>query len=229
VPMTLDPASGVWSVIGSSDWKGKYYLYDVEVYVDSTGQVEHNVVTDPYSVSLSANSARSQIVDLSDDALAPPGWNDVDKPPLAQPEDLSLYELHVRDFSWTDETVPAALRGTYAAFAQEDSDGMRHLAALADAGLKAVHLLPTFDIATIEERRALQQQPAGDLSSYPPDGEQQQAAVEAVRTSTATTGATTRGTTRRQRAATQPTPTARRGSSNTARWWRRSTRPVYAW
>jgi pullulanase-type alpha-1,6-glucosidase len=181
VPMTLDPESGVWSVTGASGWKGKYYLYDVEVYVDSTGQVEHNVVTDPYSVSLSANSARSQIVDLSDAALAPPGWDGVDKPPLAQPEDLSLYELHVRDFSWTDETVPAALRGTYAAFTQDDSDGMRHLAALADAGLKAVHLLPTFDIATIEERRELQQQPAGDLSSYPPDGEQQQAAVEAVK------------------------------------------------
>ena len=181
VEMTPDPASGVWSVTGAPDWAGRYYLYEVEVYVHATGQVERNMVTDPYSLSLAANSARSQIVDLSDPALAPAGWDGVDKPPVAQPEDIALYELHVRDFSWTDETVPADLRGTYAAFTEADSDGMRHLAALADAGLTHVHLLPTFDIATIEERRELHQQPAGDLSSYPPDSDQQQAAVEAVK------------------------------------------------
>ena len=38
------------------------------------------------------------------------------KPPLAAPEDIVLYELHVRDFSANDATVPEALRGTYKAF-----------------------------------------------------------------------------------------------------------------
>jgi pullulanase len=229
VEMTLDPATGVWSVAGAPDWADKYYLYEVEVFGHATGQVEHNVVTDPYSVSLAANSARSQIVDLADPALAPAGWVGVDKPPVAQPEDIALYELHVRDFSWTDETVPAELRGTYAAFTEEDSDGMQHLAALVDAGLTHVHLLPTFDIATIEERRELHQQPAGDLSTYPPDSDQQQAAVEAVKMSTASTGATTPGTTRRPRAATPLTPTEPHESWSTGRWCRRSTRPGCGW
>src|SRR6185503_20304212 len=49
--------NGVWSVVGDATWKGKYYLYEVEVYVHATGKVEHNLVTDPYSLSLSANSA----------------------------------------------------------------------------------------------------------------------------------------------------------------------------
>jgi pullulanase/glycogen debranching enzyme len=62
----------------------------------------------------------------------------------------------VRDFSIGDETVPTAERGTYAAFARRSSNGMRHLRRLADAGLTHVHLLPVFDIATIEERRAAQ-------------------------------------------------------------------------
>jgi pullulanase len=47
--MSLDPASGIWSYTGMNGWKGQYYLYEVEVYVHSTGQVERNIVTDPYS------------------------------------------------------------------------------------------------------------------------------------------------------------------------------------
>ena len=64
LPMTWDAATGVWSVSGDAGWKGQFYLFEVEVYVHSTGQVEYNMVTDPYSLSLSMNSQRSQIVDL---------------------------------------------------------------------------------------------------------------------------------------------------------------------
>ena len=38
----------------------------------------------------------------------------------------SIYELHVRDFSASDSSVPADLRGTYAAFTG-DGDGMKEL------------------------------------------------------------------------------------------------------
>ena len=58
---------------------------------------------------------------------------------------------------------------------------MRHLRRLADAGLNTVHLLPVFDIATIEERRSAQQVPDCDLASLPRDSEQQQECIEAVR------------------------------------------------
>ncbi|KAA3665386.1 MAG: hypothetical protein DWQ04_00880, partial [Chloroflexi bacterium] len=140
--MTLDAATGVWSIIGDASWKSQYYLFDVEVYVHSTGQVENNIVTDPYSFSLSMNSARSQIVDLSDDTLKPDGWDDVEKPVIVAPEDISLYEIHVRDFSVNDPTVPEELRGTYKAFTLDDSNGVNHLEALQAAGLTYLHLLP---------------------------------------------------------------------------------------
>jgi pullulanase-type alpha-1,6-glucosidase len=178
--MTLDPATGVWSATGDASWDRRYYLYEVEVFVRSTGRVETNLVTDPYSLSLSMNSARSQIVDLADADLEPPGWPMQAKPKLVAPEDIVLYELHVRDFSANDQSVPADLRGTFAAFAQMGSDGMRHLAALAHAGLTHVHLLPAFDIATINEDKSQWQEPAGDLSIFPPNSDQQQAAVMAV-------------------------------------------------
>ncbi|MGZ5450232.1 MAG: pullulanase-type alpha-1,6-glucosidase [Thermoanaerobaculia bacterium] len=177
--MTRD-ASGVWSVTGNGSWSGKYYLYDVEVYVRTTGNVEHNVVTDPYSVSLARNSARSQILDLDTASLKPAGWNALTKPPLAAPEDIALYELHVRDFSASDESVPMALRGTFKAFTQGSSNGMLHLSALAAAGMTHIHLLPSFDIATVNEDKSTWLSP-GDLSIYPPDGTQQQAAIEAIR------------------------------------------------
>ncbi len=179
VEMTSDD-KGVWSATGEASWKGKYYLYEVEVYVRKEQSVKTNRVTDPYSLSLSTNSTRSQIVDLSDAALAPTGWSTLAKPALNAPEDIVLYELHVRDFSANDSSVPEAERGTFKAFTL-DSNGTRHLTKLAKAGVTHVHLLPVFDIATINEVRSEQQKPAGDLASMPPDSEQQQAAVNAVR------------------------------------------------
>ena len=86
----------------------------------------------------------------------------------------------MRDFSITDETVPAEHRGTYLAFTDSGSAGMQHLRRLAGAGLNTVHLLPVFDIATIPERRADQATPACDLESFGPASEEQQACVDAV-------------------------------------------------
>ncbi len=176
--MTLDPDTGVWSMAGNADWKNKYYLFDVEVYVHSTGQVEHNLVTDPYSFSLAMNSTRSQIVDLNDPALKPDGWDELEKPPVAAPEDISVYEIHVRDFSVNDPSVPEELQGTFKAFTLDDTYGIDHLKALQEAGLTYLHLLPVFDIATINENKVEWQAPDPDiLAGYAPDSEEQQAAV----------------------------------------------------
>ena len=149
------------------------------VYAPTTGKVETNLVTDPYSVALTLNSTRSVAVDLSDPGLAPAIWQTNPSPELKQDVDSTIYELHVRDFSVGDTTVPAAHRGSYLAFA-DDGDGTKHLKALAAAGLNTVHLLPTFDIASIEEDPAGQSRPACDLASYAPDSDQQQKCVTAA-------------------------------------------------
>lgn len=180
--MTLDPATGVWSVTGESSWMGKYYLYEVNVFVRSTGKVEKNLVTDPYSVSLAADSLRSQIIDLNDPALRPSGWDALQKPTLNAFEDIVLYELHIRDFSIYDETVPEEYRGKFMAFTQSDSNGMKHLSELEKAGLTHVHLLPAFDIATIREKASDRQEPPlGRLKSAAPDAELQQSLVQRTR------------------------------------------------
>src|SRR5215211_6167866 len=180
VTMTRQDATGVWSALGTPAWNGRYYLYEVEVWQPATMNVETSLVTDPYSLSLSTNSRRSQIVDLADPALEPAGWASLVKPPLRAPEDIVLYELHVRDFSADDTSVPAGLRGTYKGFTVSSSNGMRHLKSLATAGLTHVHLLPTFDFATIDEDKSNWQQPPCDLASFAPDSDQQQACVMSV-------------------------------------------------
>ncbi|MCG8460523.1 MAG: pullulanase-type alpha-1,6-glucosidase [Holophagales bacterium] len=180
-PMEYDAATGTWSLRGQPDWKGQYYLYEVEVYAPGTQAVETNLVTDPYSFSLAADSARSQIVDLDDASLRPPGWNGLQKPDLTAPEDTVLYELHVRDFSWNDATVSDANRGTFRAFTETGSNGMQHLKSLADAGLTHVHLLPSFDIATVPERREEQEELDFEaLRALSPISEEQQATVAAI-------------------------------------------------
>jgi pullulanase-type alpha-1,6-glucosidase len=178
LPMT--PDGGVWSVTGEPSWDRAFYLYEVEVYVPSTGQVEHNWVTDPYSISLAMDSTRSQIVRLSDGDLKPSGWDDLDKPAFAGQEQLSVYELHVRDFSANDATVPEQDRGKYTAFTLEGTDGIEHLRALADAGLTHLHLLPTFDIATIIEDPAERQEPDITMPEDPAS-EVPQATLDPVR------------------------------------------------
>ncbi len=171
---------GSWTVTGDRGWKDKDYLYDVSVYVPSTDAVEVNRVTDPYSVALTVNSKRSVIVDLADKKYRPKQWEKTEAPVIESAVDRAIYELHVRDFSISDDTVPEDLRGTYGAFAV-DSDGTRHLRELAEAGLNTVHLLPTFDIATIEEDRAAQLEPDCDLASFGPASTEQQACIGAVK------------------------------------------------
>jgi pullulanase-type alpha-1,6-glucosidase len=180
VEMEDDPATGTWTAHGGRGWLGCYYLYETEVFVSSAGRVEVNQVTDPYSLSLSTNSRRSQIVDLDDPALKPAGWDGLAKPRLAAVEDSVLYELHVRDFSASDRAVPEPLRGTYRAFALPSSHGLQHLQSLAEAGLTHVHLLPAFDFATVDDDRTQWRSPTGDLGACSRDSDRQQAAVREV-------------------------------------------------
>jgi pullulanase len=175
--MNYDDVTGVWSATGDASWKGKYYLYEVSVYAPSTQKIETNIVTDPYSVALSLNSTKSQFIDLNDQK--PEGWDDLQKTGMT-PEDISVYELHLRDFSVNDPTVPSEQQGTYLAFTNKNSRGMKHLRSLADAGLTHLHLLPTFDIATINEDKSVWKNP-GDLSEFPADSSKQQEAITAIR------------------------------------------------
>ncbi len=181
LPLRRMAATGVWQATVAQDLsrpQANYYTYLVDVFVPGTGVVR-NRVTDPYSLSLNTNSARSWIGRLDDPRLMPAGWATTPRPATVQAAtELVVYELHLRDFSLSDPAVPAAHRGKYLAFTHGGSNGMRHLKALAGAGLTDVHLLPVFDFATVPEQGCTPPDFAA-LAAAAPDGEVQQAAARA--------------------------------------------------
>ncbi len=150
--MTLDEASGSWSVQGGSELVGKFYRYDIQVYHPVSRKLESYQVTDPYSLSLAMNSEFSQVVNLDDPALKPEGWDSLKAPHSQQnPADITIYEAHVRDLTGNDDSTPAEHRGKFLGLTDTDTAPVKHLQALAKSGVSHLHLLPVFDIATVNE------------------------------------------------------------------------------
>ncbi len=174
VPLTRDTRTGIWTAELPGNLSGRTYTYLVDVHMRDTGLVR-NRVTDPYSLSLTADSRRSWVGRLDAPATQPAGWAKAPRPaPLHAPTDMVIYELHLRDFSVSDTSVPEAQRGKYNAFTQTGSAGMQHLRRLAAAGVTDLHLLPVFDFATVPERGCTTATPQGA-----PDSPAQQAAAMA--------------------------------------------------
>ncbi|OSM52532.1 type II secretion protein, partial [Aeromonas salmonicida subsp. salmonicida] len=150
--MTQDDASGSWSVQGGSELVGKFYRYDIQVYHPLSRKLESYQVTDPYSLSLAMNSEFSQVVDLDDPALKPEGWDSLKAPHSQQnPADITIYEAHVRDLTGNDESTKPEHRGKFLGLTDSDSVPVKHLQSLAQSGVSHLHLLPVFDIATVNE------------------------------------------------------------------------------
>jgi pullulanase-type alpha-1,6-glucosidase len=150
--MVEDENTGIWSVEGNSSLNGTYYQYQVTVYHPQSKKVETLITTDPYSLSLSTNSKYSQVVDLNDTATQPLNWKNQIVPTVINVEDNIFYETHIRDFSSGDKALSNNdFRGKYKAFSEQKSHGIQHLKALRKVGLNNIHLLPTYDLASINE------------------------------------------------------------------------------
>ena len=204
--MTRD-TTGVWSITGDGTWKNRFYLFGVEVFVRTTGQVEHNLVTDPYSLSLARNS-RSQIVDLDD---APRGR----RMGCAEQADARCSGRHRAlraaraRLQRNDVSVPEAMQGTFKAF----TDRLARDAAFAVSPRRASRTFISFRRST--SPRSTRTGPvaghptASAWATRPTRSSSRQPSVRsAVRTRS--TGDTTRGTTRCPEGSYATIPTGRR-------------------
>ncbi|WP_427338399.1 type I pullulanase [Caloranaerobacter sp. DY30410] len=138
--------NGVWTLTVNEDLKGKYYMYRVE-FADGTV----NYAVDPYARAVSANGQRTAIVDLEETNFE--GWNPEYKPPMINPTDAIIYELHVRDFS-IDENSGIVNKGKFKAFTETGTtyNGVKTgIDSLEELGVTHVHLLPSFDFKTVNE------------------------------------------------------------------------------
>ncbi len=152
--MTLDPQTGVWRYQGGAELENVFYRYRVKAYHPKTQQLEWMMTTDPYSLSLSTSSLYSQLVDLSSPQTKPDGWDSQVVPELNNPEDNIIYELHILDFSISDNQGSPERDGKYLAFLEDERDSVAQLESLKNAGLTTIHLLPSYDLASIEENPA---------------------------------------------------------------------------
>ncbi|WP_310831092.1 type I pullulanase [Paenibacillus pedocola] len=151
LPMTRD-VRGVWRLRVAGDLDGKFYTYRVRV-----GE-QWNEAADPYARAVGVNGDRGAILDLR--KTDPERWTD-GKPPLADPVDAVIYELHLRDLS-VHPASGITHKGQYLGLAEEGTrgpggilTGLDHIAGL---GVTHVQLLPIYDYATesVDETRLSQ-------------------------------------------------------------------------
>ncbi|XP_061362287.1 pullulanase 1, chloroplastic [Gastrolobium bilobum] len=179
----LEEEHGVWKTKGPKSWEGCYYVYEVCVYHPSTLRVEKCYANDPYARGLSSDGRRTFLLNLDSDELKPDGWDSQanEKPILHSFSDISIYEMHIRDFSANDLSVQPELRGGYLAFTLLDSAGVLHLKKLSNAGITHVHLLPAFQFAGVDDQKENWRfVDTSILESLPPDSDQQQALITAI-------------------------------------------------
>ena len=149
--MTLG-AKGVWTVTVDEDLTGYYYNYSV-----TNGYTTTSEVVDPYAYATGLNGLRGYIVDFS--KLNPEGW-DYNRKSLYTPNELVVYELHIRDLTMDDTwNGTEAYRGKYLGMSETGTTftygdktvttGFDHIKEL---GVNAVQILPFFDASNKEQR-----------------------------------------------------------------------------
>lgn len=161
--LTHDTASGTYFITkNKSEVNNKYYLYRLTFKTRSKGgnvSERQTYAVDPYAIATGLNGKKGYITDINDESLKPDGWDNDTKPALKNPEDSIIYEMHVRDFtiapSWTGTEANrgkflgvAEAGTTYTSGNETVKTGLDHLEEL---GVTHVHLLPVYDIASIEE------------------------------------------------------------------------------
>ena len=131
--------STLWQATIKGDLKGKFYTFDVKYNGKFRGECPGI-----WATAVGVNGKRGAIVDMAD--TDPQGWS-ADKRPAIAAKDLILYEMHHRDFS-IDESGGFNHKGKYLALTEPRA--INHLKAL---GVNAVHILPSFDYASVDETR----------------------------------------------------------------------------
>jgi pullulanase len=138
--------NGIWDQTINGDLSGKFYTYRLEgPDLDS-----HHEVLDPYATNAVASSTRGRIAPLP--PALPPG------PPVADPTDMIIYEMQVRDFT-ISPTSGVTNPGLYPGFVEPNTTlpddasiktGIDHLAEL---GVTHVQLMPVIDFENNESLR----------------------------------------------------------------------------
>ncbi len=141
---------GMWKTEFEGDLAGKFYAFNVKI--DDVWQGDTPGVM---AKAVGVNGERAAVIDMR--KTDPAGWASDTRPPLKSFADIVIYEMHHRDFSM-DTTLQIKHRGKFLALTDDSAcvrstgepAGLAHLRAL---GVTHVHLLPSFDFASVDETK----------------------------------------------------------------------------
>lgn len=126
---------GLWRAEVKGDISGKFYTFD-------TGNGECPGL---FAKAVGVNGNRAAVVNMR--STDPDGWLQDKRPPLKSPCDLIIYEFHHRDFS-IDPSSGLQHKGKFLALTEPKATEY-----LKSLGVNAIHILPSFDYASVDETR----------------------------------------------------------------------------
>lgn len=127
---------GVWKAEVKGDLKGRFYTFNVKQDGKMLGETPGL-----FAKAVGVNGKRGAIIDMA--ATNPEGWES-DRALGYAPSDFIVYESHNRDFSVSRKE--ARYPGKFLALTEPWA--IEHLKSL---GVTAIHLLPSFDYASVDE------------------------------------------------------------------------------
>lgn len=140
--------AGCWELTVSNNLIGKFYTFQVKVegnWLEETPGI--------FCKATGVNGQRAAIIDM--DKTNPEGWENDRRPQLKDFSDIIIYEMHHRDFSM-DAQSGIENKGKFLALTEQGtknahgySTGIDHLKEL---GITHVHLLPSFDFGSVDEK-----------------------------------------------------------------------------
>ena len=129
-----------WTADIPGDLKGLFYTFQVQ-----TGKKAMQETPGVCAKAVAVNGRRAAIVDMGE--TNPEGWDNDRRPLTKSPVDLVIYEMHHRDFS-ISPTSGLKNKGKFLALTEPKA-----VYYLKNLGVNAVHLLPSFDYASVDESK----------------------------------------------------------------------------
>ena len=151
IEMNKNAADGSWSAVAEGDLEGRFYTFRVNVsgrWLEETPGI--------FATAVGVNGQRAAVVDFG--STDPEGWAEDRRPELRSFADAVVYEMHHRDFSISGNSgISPEHRGKFLALTESGTRGPRGVRTgvdhLVELGVTHVHILPSFDYASVDETR----------------------------------------------------------------------------
>lgn len=133
-------ADNDWTASVKINLKGKFYTFDI-----SGDKKSWRETPGIFAKAVGVNGKRGAVIAM--DETNPEGWQHDTRPVVKSPADLVIYELHHRDFS-IDASSGLEHKGKFLALTEPKA--INYLKTL---GVNAIHILPSFDFASVDEAK----------------------------------------------------------------------------